>query len=165
MSAITPPKIGAGGGGTGGSAFTTTSTLTGGSSSFLAEVLKELGSETCDHGTFTDILQQLSPKLKGPPLERNVASALAMMLNDGGSATTIDHQWNIKGFATACLETFKSVDINRVMASLQETPLVVSDAAMAVRFVQTLTFFDKVKRLIINMVIIFKINFAELEVV
>ena len=69
---------------------------------YLANVLLDLGPETCDRNTFLDILQQVTPTMGKERVEVQVAYALLMMAERvsepaGGG-------WNCTTFGSAVLE-------------------------------------------------------------
>lgn len=90
---------------------------------FLADVLAELGPESCDHNMFMDILQQVSTRIQRSGIEAQIAFALCMMATTQGGRPDPGGPWNVVEFGAACLEVFPKVDICQVFSLLPMTPM------------------------------------------
>lgn len=101
---------------------------------FLANVLAEIGPESCDHNMFMDILQQVSTRIQRSGIETQIAFTLCMMVTAQSNHSNSGRAWNIVEFGAACLEMFPKIDVNQVFSLLPMT-LVSFESASCVSLV------------------------------
>ncbi len=116
-------------------------------SGYLAKVFADLGPESCDRNMFSDVIQQLAPQVAqgGGELAGQIGMTLTMMCrtsNGGGSSSAA--VWNTDSFGSAVLEVFPKVDVDKVLAHLDNPQLIISGPGNAEQVIRGLKSMSKV---------------------